>query len=858
MRARAAVLAVLATAPLAYGQAPVDVRLRQSVPLPAADATAAWAVDPTVAEVSIRNGQVVVAGRSAGTTIVSVVSAGEVRSFRVTVPVPPTVRAVTAVAGPRQATALEAGYDSATRRSTASVDLSDSSAGRSRRVHVTAVRQEGAAAPSRATVSLPSLSVEFVSRDSEVVLFDRLVEHSPLTVDGVTVRGLHVRRGPLRLHAGYASSLLYDGLVIPAGAEGVAGVGYGLAGGAWTFTPSVFAYRTEEGRGGTRGTVGSLTLARGRETDPFQLRGEVGYGGRWGGAVELSLAGGGSALRVQARHRPLAFASLALGKPAGTFAESAWSADAGPLSLAASGSLGRYALPRSTQRSDAASGSARLALGSGWSLTGGAGAGWFDLASGPVRALSLPATLAYEGRRAGVSALYRYQLNTATNRGGSGGRLGLRASGSRLRASVFVDAQRDAATVDFVLREEPRLARLLAEQGLTARTPEDIARFLDENAALLGLGYLDGVRVDVSPWRVQAGGDVIWSPGRSGRQQLRVRGLLDRTREVAGERETRLVSLSYTQRLAGAELVGGYTWSRSDLGTWADQGSSFQVALRTRFDGLPRVPWGGGSAVSGVVFVDDLATGEYTHDRTPLAGARVRLDGARTAITDARGRFRFDDVAAGVHALEAMLPADEGAFFTTPSTLAVAPGGAAAFGVSRTPARLAGFVRDDAGIGIANVALRIEGGGRTATASTDSSGRYAFATAEGSYMAEVLPESLPAGYDAVSAAQAVRLARSTPARLDLVVPAQRSVSGRVRQAGARRAVVRLVEAGRSVEAGADGAYVFRGLKPGRYTLATILGGVSIQREVVVPDGPVLMKDADLAPGSADAGRLRRR
>jgi hypothetical protein len=65
----------------------------------------------------------------------------------------------------------------------------------------------------------------------------------------------------------------------------------------------VFAYRTAEARGGLRGTVGSLTVARGRATDPFHLRGELGYGGRWGGAAELSLARGRSALRVQPRHR---------------------------------------------------------------------------------------------------------------------------------------------------------------------------------------------------------------------------------------------------------------------------------------------------------------------------------------------------------------------------------------------------------------------------------------------------------------------------------------------------------------------------------------------------------------------------
>lgn len=851
MRTAALALALLAPAALVHGETPVEVRFRQAVDLPGSGATAAWAVDAAVAEVSLRNGQVTITGRGAGATVVSVVTGTEVRSFRVVVPVPQVVRAVRpGEAASRQSTAVEAGYDSATGRASAAVDLSDASGGRTRRVQVTAVREDATAA-SPAEVSLPAVSVQVASPGSEVVLFDRRVEHSPLTVDGVTVRGLHVRRGPLRVHAGYASSLLYDGLVLPAGAEGVAGAGFAASAGGWVVMPSVFSYRPREG-GGTPGTVGSLAVERGREDGPFRVRGELGYGGRWGGAGNLALTAGSTALRVQARHRPLGFAALALGQPAGTFAESAWTASAGPLSLAASGSVGRYALPRSTQRSDAASGTARLALGGDWSLSGGASAGWFDLASGRVRSLSLPASLAYEGPHAGASVLYRHQRNTATNRGGHGGRLGLRVNGGWLRFTAFADAQRDAATVDFVLREEPRLARLLAEQGLTARTPEDIARFLDENGALLDLGYLDGVRVDVSPWRVQAGGDLVLSLGSNGRQRFRARGLFDRTREVAGERETLLVSASYTQRIGAAELAAGYTWSRSDLGRWADQGSSFQAALRTRFEGLPRAPWGGGGDVNGIVFADELATGAGPKGLPPLAGVRVRL-GERVATTDARGRFRFAGVGAGPHALEALLPADDGAFFTTPSTAAVPGGGTAAFGISRTPARLTGFLRDDAGRGVAGVTLRLEGGGRTATASTDSAGRYAFATAEGAYVASLDADSLPTGYDAsAAAAREVRLTRATPARLDLVVPAQRSVSGRVHLAGSRTAVVRLIEAGRSVETGNDGAFVFRGLGPGRYTLAATVGGASLRREVVVPDGPALVKDADLVPGTAAA------
>jgi hypothetical protein len=199
--------------------------------------------------------------------------------------------------------------------------------------------------------------------------------------------------------------------------------------------------------------------------------------------------------------------------------------------------------------------------------------------------------------------------------------------------------------------------------------------------------------------------------------------------------------------------------------------------------------------------------------------------------------------------VEAVLPAQEGAFFTTPSSVAVAPGASASFGVSRTPARLIGFVRDDTGRGVAGVSLRLQNGGRTLAASTDSEGRFVFATAEGQYAAEIDPESLPAGYDISSVQPAsVQLRRVKPTRLDLVLPAQRALSGRVKAGRNKgRTVVRLVEAGRTIEAADDGSYVFRNLKPGTYTLAANVGGRDVRRRAQVPEGPALVQGIDLDP-----------
>ena len=846
----AALLAAAAPAGVAAAGAQtrtVHLAPRQTVILDDTEATAAWAVDPDVVEATIRRGRVTLVGRRAGATVVSVVGASGVRTYETVVdaPRPGTSAGPFAETGQRFS-AFQGGYDSSTTRATGSLDVVDRSRGRRRALHVTGVARSDREGSTEAAVSLPSLSVELSSGENELVLFDGFVEHSVLTVNGVSVRGAHVRRGPLVAHAGYASTLLYEDLILPGRAEVVAGVSYGLSRGPYTLTPSAFVFPSRSDAGGERGAVGSVALSRGKARDPFRLRTELGYGGRWGGAAELALDAGTSRLRVQARHEPRGFASLGLGAPQGTFAEGTWAASAGRLSFNTNASLGRYALPTGTHRSDATSGTLRLALAKDLFLTGGASLGWFDAGSGRVRALSLPAGLAYEGRRAGVSVLYRYQANMAANHGGSGGRLGLRAGGSRLRGSVFVDGQREAPTVDFTLRQEPRLQRLLAEQGLTARTPEELARLLVQYAPLEGQGYLEGVSLSVNPWRVQAGGDVAVSLRKDGRQQLRLRAFVDRTRTVTRRRETTLASLSYSHVVGGAELVAGYTWSASDIDGWVHEGSSFQITLRKRFEGLPRLPWTGGGAVTGHVFADEEARGSYSKAMPPLAGTRVRLDGARLATTDASGRFRFDDVPPGPHTVEAILPSAEGSFFTTPSSAVVGPGAAVGFGLCRTPAQLFGFVRDDAGREVAAVALRLQGEGREAAATTDSRGRFAIATAEGDYVAAIDPESLPAGYDAAGAAPArVSLRRGEAVRLDFVVPAHRALSGRVRGGGAGGVRVRLVELGRTAAVTADGRYLFRNLKPGRYTVAADASGRTVEREVQVPDGPAMLRDVDL-------------
>ena len=79
------------------------------------------------------------------------------------------------------------------------------------------------------------------------------------------------------------------------------------------------------------------------------------------------------------------------------------------------------------------------------------------------------------------------------------------------------------------------LAQYLDELGLTASSPDELARLLRENAILEQLGYGEGATLQLAPWRAQAGAELALTGRGKAKQQLRVRALVDRTQAVASD-----------------------------------------------------------------------------------------------------------------------------------------------------------------------------------------------------------------------------------------------------------------------------------------------------------------------------------
>jgi hypothetical protein len=108
-------------------------------------------------------------------------------------------------------------------------------------------------------------------------------------------------------------------------------------------------------------------------------------------------------------------------------------------------------------------------------------------------------------------------------------------------------------------------------------------------------------------------------------------------------------------------------------------------------------------------------------------------------------------------------------------------------------------------------------------------------------------ETIPAGFDiSAVATPTLQLVAGQPVQLDVLVPANRSIAGTVRGAPATggSVTVTVVELGRTAEVDAAGRYVFRGLKPGRYTIEVTLDGKALRRVVELAAGPGAVRDID--------------
>jgi cell division septation protein DedD len=798
----------------AVAQTATTLTAGESRVFPIFNATAAWAVDATIADVTVQQGKVMLFGRSAGRTQIVVGIGDRQETYEVIVVARPGSLSTTGTQGRRRDSgAAEMRYSSAAQEIQASASVTRETKAQRTEVNVRTVAHAGEPAGDRARTSIASASYRIFRSGRELTLLDRDVDHSPLTLAATPIRGIHYLDDHWRLHAGYTSFASYRSFLIPVERQLVAGGGYAVrTSSRSTFTPSLFAVRGE-------GTIASLLYDY--DANRLSASAELAYSHGLGGAASASYDGDRDTLRAALRYRGDDFA-VAGTSPRGFFGDASWSHRYGSGSTA---SIAWSATDVSDTRALTAVADFDHRLNERLSLLGG---GTWASFNGD-RTLSVPAGLRFDFSRGSAGAIYRH-TRSVTNDGGNGIRLFGRVSAGRFYFSAYADRQQNVPTLEVIFSERPDLAFALAELGISAESPADIARALRENALLAELGFVEGVSLELAPSRTQAGFEAAWLGTGASRQQLRLRLLHNVMESVSSRRTTTIGTLSYSRRFAGAtDVFASLSYWRTD----SEARPFVEVGISRRLDSIPSV-FGGTGSITGIVFLDEDLDG-VTDGRGVVA--EVELDGSRKQRTDASGTFSFKGVPNGSHRVIVRVPDNPEAYFTTPSVTEASTGERIGFGVAMTPARLIGMVKNDAGNGVGGVRLVLARGSQQLVATSASNGEFTFAAAPGEWQLSVLSDSVPAGYSltGIETRTAV-LDRATPLHVEHRLVALRSISG----TATPHASILVEPSGKRVAADEQGRFLIRSLPSGPVTLSA--GGVT--KQVIVPADPAVL-DVDL-------------
>jgi hypothetical protein len=849
-------LALVATSADVAAQS-IVLETGQTATREAPGATAAFALNPSCALVSVREGSLVVLARAPGTTHVVIVTAGATEQLLV------TVRDPVMAASRRDRLRLgSVDFGSAEFRYVSNPSLYQGTLQFARRQgdRETEVRVGGALAvggAETALVSIPIASYTVRTPRREVTLFDRVVSNSPLTVPQATLRGVHVRDGALQLHAGYNFFANFEDVLLPVNQQAVAGVSYSFPLGRGTLTPNL--YYVSSPAAAPSGAIGSVSYEA-RPDESLRLLAEVGMGTAPAAAGELEWTQPRQRAWSRLRLVPQAMPVVGHAFPAGRLIDTGWNREAGRVTWDLSLGSHRYDLGTSRQASTVGHAAAYYRLTDRWRVHAAPGLSAFDSQAGEraahVRTVAFPVGVALSSRHVGASAEYQFARETHRNRGGHLVRLGATGAHHGFHYAVSAERQTQAPGLAYLFAELPWLQQALDTLGIIAATPEELATVLRTNARLAALGYTQVADVTLTPERTRLNASGGWSGRGASRPTLWVNSTVTRDELVSRRMAGSVHTVTYAQRARrGADIFA--SWSLLCAATSRGCQSVVSLSARRRLAGVPGLFFSGKRGeIRGVVFRDDAAVGSFREDLPGLPDVEVVLNGTTRTRTDAHGRYRFTDVSAGVHRVEVRNPSDEPFYFTTPSPTEAGIGTTVNFGVGLLLSRVRGVVTDDAGSPLTGIAVRLQGEGRQESAWTAGDGTFRFdGLPAGDYEVSVDPASVPPGYRLRDLRPtSVRTRPGEPTTLVFAVAATRAISGTVRRFdSATGAYVPLADVTVALESGvqtcvtdASGAYVLRDVSAGTQRVVVRYEGQPFGRTVSVTQGPGLVADVQIS------------
>ena len=522
--------------------------------------------------------------------------------------------------------------------------------------------------------------------------------------------------------------------------------------------------------------------------------------------------------------------------------------------------------------------------------------------------MNLPVGFDYSSRRFGSGFQYQRTLNLEGGGGGNDYPVNARVSAGSFQLSGLFRRDVQVPTLAAIFSQIPGLQDALDRAGIVASTPEQLADLLRNTAILELLGFTNALTVNLAPARNDLSAALSWISRHPNRRKVDLAWFNSNTELLQGNFILTTATLSYSQRLRSTnDVVGSASLVRSSSNGVTATHPLFSISLQHRFFSVPGLLLPGRHGlIEGHIFRDDGSTGLYNAQLPPVGGVEVRLDGDRSTRTDSSGYYSFHHVPFGIHRVEARFQSGEPFFYTTDSPATADINSTIDFGINFAKGQVFGYLLNDAGTGISGITLELRkeelrkeelkkeglkkedlkkedldkeapmngppknaGGGNEARpngafsrrVTTGENGKFAFTgLAAGNYVLATLPDSYPPGYALADLApQAIAVEPGKPASAQFKVRALRSIAGRVlvydktslQTVPLPGVTVRLKELALAVKTGPGGAYIFRNLPAGTYTVAIDHESGELIRRVTLPPEPANLRDIDLNAGTRE-------
>ncbi|HEY6351450.1 MAG TPA: carboxypeptidase-like regulatory domain-containing protein [Candidatus Angelobacter sp.] len=839
-----------------HAQIVVQQGKRLQVPVPGA--TAAVALDTTIADACAENGILSITGIGPGDARVIAMSPSGLQELFVHVLAAPPAYPPGFI--PPQSLSSNGGsyesrFSSDRTQFENALDVYSQDSHQLRQFHFVSATFAGGTATSS---YVPSIYYRIATHGTDATFFDQTVNDSPLTLTNVVLRGLHVSEGAWQFHGGYAASADFADVFLPTQKEFAAGLEYTqILTKVLKVTPEFYFLRSIDlADGKQRSAVIGSVIFRVHLNTGWDLRGDIAYGGRAAFAGELEHFNGTTQLRARFVEKNLRFPALRSNSLPGLSGELSWSRILTTrLELLSGGTISNIELRTVRQDSQSAYSTVRYKISHSWSAGSGVSYGSFSsLGSYSAKTYALPQQVNFDRTHFGIG--FQYQLSIASNSFSNGNGLGqtLRLNLGRFQIGEFLNWQNDALSIASLFSQVPGLQQELQRLGIAAVTPDQLANLLQDAAFLQTLGLSTQGSIITVPHRVQAGANMSWVSEGSHPHQLSISYSESHSAFSTSASNVYNFTGAYSKDLTANNRfqMNGSLLRSSSIGV-RQVTPLISVSFRHTFAHAPGIfAAQKNTSITGTVFIDAQKQGVYDAGMAPVPRAAIVLDGTRTVLTDAFGRFRFANVSAGDHKIELHYDPGRDHYFTTPEETVVTGGSTVNFGVAFPTLDLWGYVLDDVGNGLENVGLEIVGTSAPTTTVSDTSGKFCLPNVQpGSYEIKVDPATVPVGYSTVELGPVqTKISATSAAHPNIKIPAIRVLAGTVTMYDPRvgsyvpveGALVDIPQLSKSVVTSGSGKFVIAGLPPGQIAVKLVSGQSTLTHIINIPIQPVILKD----------------